>query len=629
MEGKFSVSLELMIEKFKAKAKQAQDVSKNVANKIKENMSVKPTFDIDTTNVKLVESRMRELNQTVLESQEIIQYGIKYPAWYSWNTETIQKAEKDLKSANAEIEYINSSLSTMNTNLDKNSKSSIFFSNSFNKIQDGMNKSLKSAKRFTLSLFGIQSVYRMLSRASSSYLSQDQETSQKIQSAWIGLGSVFAPLLQTVANFTIKAVKYINVFIKALTGTDFLANAMAKSMNKANKSAGKLSKTLAGFDELTNLDDSAGGASVDTSWIDNFKSVELDESIVNWLQKIGEFLSPVVNGLKLLWEKTLPFRQQIGIGLKWFYDEVIVPMAKWASETVIPAVLDLISGSIEFLGTIIDIASPSLQWFWDTFLVPLGKFAWDILQKAVEGLTGAFKKLTDWAEGNETIVQLMANTMLGFFAGLIIYTVTKKLAVLLTALGTAFKVLAGGITLAGAASFIAYVGLALLVGGILLIAQNWDKMNDLEKVISVLGALAIAAAVAAVAVGALQSAWSLGIAAAAIIAGTVAITASVSSAQKRALKDTPKLAVGTPNVEKSGYAMIHEGEAVVPKKFNSDEYFGRLGGSNNAKVESLLEDLIDTLDRKDMNAYISESEVGTASVNYINNQNRIMGRGVI
>ena len=196
----------------------------------------------------------------------------------------------------------------------------------------------------------------------------------------------------------------------------------------------------------------------------------------------------------------------------------------------------------------------------------------------------------------------------------------------MTTLGKAFKALAGGITLAGIASFIAYAGLALLAGSILLIAQNWDKMNGLEKVISVLGALAIAASVAAAAVGALQSAWTLGIAAVAIAAGVTAIAYSISKAQKRAKENIPKLSVGTPNVEKSGYAMIHEGEAVVPKKFNSDEYFSRLGGNNNnAKVESLLEELINTLERKDMNAYISESEVGNASQNYRNKLSRIMG----
>lgn len=72
--------------------------------------------------------------------------------------------------------------------------------------------------------------------------------------------------------------------------------------------------------------------------------------------------------------------------------------------------------------------------------------------------------------------------------------------------------------------------------GIAAIINAWDDMTDFEKIISVLGALAIAAAGAAIAVGALQSAWSLGIAAAAIVAGIVAIATAVSNAEKRAKK---------------------------------------------------------------------------------------------
>src|SRR5574344_411606 len=273
MEEKFSVSLELMIQKFKDGAKKAQEVSQNVASKIKENMSV----DVGSNAFKGMNVESELLLNKINSIKATLQMANDNPKLLP---------KQDILEMNAELEKLEGQYNKIN-------KSSNMFSSSFNKIKDGMNNSLKSAKRFTLSLFGIQSVYRMLSSASSSYLSQDEETSSKIQSAWIGLGSVFAPLLQVIANFAIKAVSYINVFIKALTGTDFLANAMAKSMNKAGKSAGKLSKTLAGFDELTNLDDSAGGASVDTSWIDAFKNVELDPKITQFFENLGKVLKPI------------------------------------------------------------------------------------------------------------------------------------------------------------------------------------------------------------------------------------------------------------------------------------------------------------------------------------------------
>jgi hypothetical protein len=270
MEEKFSVSLELMIQKFKDKAKQVQEVSKNVASKIKENMSVNVgggAFKEMTAESELLLNKINDIKAT-------LEMAKTDPKWLP---------KQDILEMRVELEKLEEQYNKLN-------QSSNMFSASFNKIQSEMNKSLKSAKRFTLSLFGIQSVYRMLSRASSAYLAQDEETSKKIQSAWVGLGSVFAPLLEKIANFTIKAVSYINVFIKALTGVDFLANAMKKSMDKANKSAGKLFKTLAGFDEITNLDDSAGGASIDTSWIDAFKNVELDQNVVKWLQNIAGWL---------------------------------------------------------------------------------------------------------------------------------------------------------------------------------------------------------------------------------------------------------------------------------------------------------------------------------------------------
>src|SRR5574344_1084489 len=293
MEEKFSVSLELMIQKFKDGAKKAQEVSQNVASKIKELMSV----DVGSNAFKGMNAESELLLNKINDIKATLQMANDNPKLLP---------KQDILEMQVELEKLEGQYKKIN-------KSSNMFSSSFNKIQDGMNKSLKSAKRFTLSLFGIHSVYRMLSRASSAYLAQDTETSSKIQSAWIGLGSVFAPLLQTIANFAIKAVSYINVFIKALTGTDFLANAMAKSMNKASKSAGKLSKTLAGFDELTNLDDSTGGASVDTSWIDALKNVELDPKITNFFQKLGEAMKPVYEGvIKVIdWFKQLDTTTQI------------------------------------------------------------------------------------------------------------------------------------------------------------------------------------------------------------------------------------------------------------------------------------------------------------------------------
>lgn len=125
-----------------------------------------------------------------------------------------------------------------------------------------LNKGVSSLKKFALSLFGVQTAYRMVSKAASAYLSYDQELSKSIQNTWAGLGSFLAPVLEALVSLFQKFLAYVNAAAKALTGVDFVARANAKAMQNAGKSAKSASQAMAGFDELQNLDKSSGGGEV-------------------------------------------------------------------------------------------------------------------------------------------------------------------------------------------------------------------------------------------------------------------------------------------------------------------------------------------------------------------------------
>lgn len=177
--------------------------------------------------------------------------------------------------------------------------------------------------RLGLSLFSIQSAYALVSKASSAYLSQDTELAQKLQSVWVGLGSFLAPMLEGISNSLLKALGYLNVFIKALTGIDYIARANAKALDKQANSQKNLNKQLlAGIDEVTNLQDESSGSSGGSvsSLID---IPELDDRIIKklqdlaywlkvnwgWIKKVGEILlfvfavkklTKVLSGIKFL-----------------------------------------------------------------------------------------------------------------------------------------------------------------------------------------------------------------------------------------------------------------------------------------------------------------------------------------
>ena len=296
MDERFRTSLELDTNPFKKGMEEIKSAFKGLETKKK---TLEPPIEFENTKANL--RSLEKDKATLLDS---LKWFENSPLTES-NIKNIEKIKTELSGIEQQIEQIKAPTKEIKKDVQETVNPLKQVSNKLkeitpntNNIKKGFEKGIKSAKRFTLSLFGIHSMYRLVSRASSAYLSQDQETTQKIQSAWIGLGSILAPLLERIANLVIKIVSYINVFWKALFGVDFLARAMSKSMSKANTSAKALHKTmrsLAGFDEINILSQNGAGGvgtipTMDTSWIDAFKDVDLDPKVVKWLEKIGKLL---------------------------------------------------------------------------------------------------------------------------------------------------------------------------------------------------------------------------------------------------------------------------------------------------------------------------------------------------
>lgn len=86
-----------------------------------------------------------------------------------------------------------------------------------------------------------------------------------------------------------------------------------------------------------------------------------------------------------------------------------------------------------------------------------------------------------------------------------------------------------------------------------------------------------------------------------------------------------RLDTGTGYVPNDQLAYIHQGEAVIPKKFNDREYFG----GSNSETNDLLETLIDRIDNIDFNPYTTVKDVGKAAYEYIKQTNKQTGRSML
>lgn len=333
------------------------------------------------------------------------------------------------------------------------------------------------------------------------------------------VAELFASL--TGAKTFQKAIKYHKEY----------AEAVDKSA-KANKNA------LASFDEINNITSNVGGTSGNAeNYSQMFETANVGTGI-NVNSEEYRQLSGIFDNLRTSWEN--------------------------------------LKGTVSALTKV-------LKPFWDA-LYPIIDFAWDTLNSAWSKFNDLLTAFGDWCQENPEIVKAITDVVVAFLSGLALYLITKKIGDAVSSFSSKLKDFISNSNKAQiAANGLAIAGFAVLATEFKRVSDSWKDMNKMEKVVSVLGLVAIGAAAAAAAVGALQSAWSLGIAAAAIVAGVVAIEASISSAQKRATKNAKEANI-------KGYAsggFVESGQMFIAREAGP-EMVGSIGGrtavANNDQI---------------------------------------------
>ena len=176
----------------------------------------------------------------------------------------------------------------------------------------GFKQGLTHVLKYAGALFSLQTIYSTLSSAAQSWLSSQnagaQQLSANIEYMKYALGSVLAPVIQTITNLVYQLLKAIQSVVYALTGVNIFANASAKSyasMADSAKKANKETKQLAGVhSEINNIqstDDSNSGSS-SGSVAPSFDLSQVDSQMSAFAQKLYNFFKP----LKESWDKYGP-----------------------------------------------------------------------------------------------------------------------------------------------------------------------------------------------------------------------------------------------------------------------------------------------------------------------------------
>lgn len=241
-------------------------------------------------------------------------------------------------------------------------------------------------------------------------------------------------VLSAIATYANRAAQaFANIFgqnkASAATSASY-TSAAADSMDDltdATTGAAAASKKLAtfGFDQLQILstNDSAGSdtggatASTDGSVVPGVDGADEAGESLSWLEKCLKRLKAtaksidttnLTNSLDRLRKAAEPLKQGLFSGLEWAYTNVFEPLAKWTVQDALPAFLNLLSGGMSLLSSVIEALKPLGSWLWDSFLQPIAGWTGGVVVSVLNGLASALEGISSWISKHTGAVQVAA-----------------------------------------------------------------------------------------------------------------------------------------------------------------------------------------------------------------------------
>ena len=415
--------------------------------------------DLDTKDfdaeIKYVESQLEEIEYKLKQADMGFEVGDtqKLEAQYSRLVKQLDRLQKkqadlnktDLSGVQKSIENVGKSTSKVITKMGK----------------------------WALGIFAIESAYGFVRQAMSSVSEYNEQSSSDVEYIRFAMASMLQPVIEGLINLAYKLLTYVNYIAKAWFGVDLFANASANAMNKSAKSAEKMKKSLAGFDEMNVLNDNGStGAMGAVAPSFDLASPE-DVQIPSWIKWIADNKDIVIAGLLGiaggLTAISLGLKPIQGLGIGIILAGIVtliqgivdfIKDPSWTNFlTILQGIALVVSGIAVLLGGWIvalaslgvaivsyviknwdkvkEILSEVGSWVYDNIIKPVGDFfvgLWD-------GIVNGVKTAVQWVKGAfSSVVSFFSNLIqkiLGLFKNIGIKTANV--------IGGAFKTVINGV----------------------------------------------------------------------------------------------------------------------------------------------------------------------------------------
>lgn len=274
----------------------------------------------------------------------------------------------------------------------------------FKEFNDSLGNAIKRIGKMALAVFGIRTAFNAVRNAINTISQNDEQLRADIDYIKGVLAYTLEPIVRRIVDLIKQMMIYIGYIIKQWTGKDIFGDA-SKKLKKANGTAQKLSKTLAGFDEMNVVSGGDSGASGVSSSFDLSAPEDFDPP--KWLVWIADNKEIILGALT-------------GIALALLAIKLANPVS-WI-ELAIVAVTTLVGVIIKYWDEIKAALEPAAQWLWDNVLSPawefikdIGETIWSYIKYGFSVIKGIFTTLIEILKSPFVILK---ETVTGVFNGI-------------------------------------------------------------------------------------------------------------------------------------------------------------------------------------------------------------------
>lgn len=210
------------------------------------------------------------------------------------------------------------------------------------------------------------------------------------------------------------------------------------------------------------------------------------DATVNWAKSID--FSPALESISELLEAIKPLTDNIGEGLSWFYENVLLPLGKWTLQKAVPVFIDLITAAVKAVNSVLTVLKPLAKAFIENFLKPIANWTGGAILSILKKLSSLLTSLSEWIIQHKELVEGILIIVGSLAAAIGILLGAQAIAGLIAALPallgmiatqTAALIANAAAWIAAAAPILAVVAAiaAVIAIGILLV-KHWDDIKE-------------------------------------------------------------------------------------------------------------------------------------------------------